>query len=366
MKIAYLLQWNGGPETGVFKKVIEQVRTWKDYGHETGVFILSRLKESKAIWTDYLKDTPIFTRVYSSRRFGIKGFIERVQQANTLIDDLVNWQPDLTYYRYHLYWLGFYKLNSIPLCIEINTDDLKEYKCWPFFHRWYNHLTRSRLLGMSKGMVFVTTELANKPHFKRYHKPCAVIGNGIALEEYPVLPAPHNPRPRLVFIGKSGHKWHGIDKITWMAKRFPNWDFELIGTNKLDIVNDLPGNVSAYGSMERPEYENIMRHADIAIGTLSLHTKGMEEASPLKVREYLAYGIPTIIGYSDTDFPEGSPYLLQIPNTPDNVKENIERIEGFVETYKGRRVPREVVAHLDVKEKEKKRLAFFENLMTHR
>jgi hypothetical protein len=92
----------------------------------------------------------------------------------------------------------------------------------------------------------------------------------------------------------------------------------------------------------------------------------MEEACPLKVREYLAYGIPTIIGYKDTDFPNGAPFLLCLPNTPDNVEKNLDRIEAFVLSWKGKRVPRSEIEHLDLKVKEEKRIIFIEEVLAGR
>jgi hypothetical protein len=54
--------------------------------------------------------------------------------------------------------------------------------------------------------------------------------------------------------------------------------------------------------------------ADIGIGTLSLYKKKMEEAAPLKVRSYLAKGIPVVIGYKDTDLWEELPFVYKIKN----------------------------------------------------
>ena len=73
-----------------------------------------------------------------------------------------------------------------------------------------------------------------------------------------------------------------------------------------------------------------MSAADVAIGTLSLHTKQMEEACPLKVREYLAWGLPVIIGYKDTEFPApDTAFLLQLPNNPTNVHDHLDQIDAL-------------------------------------
>src|SRR5207249_11205578 len=66
------------------------------------------------------------------------------------------------------------------------------------------------------------------------------------------------------------------------------------------------------------------------LGSLALHRNGMNEASPLKVGTYLACGLPVIIGYRDTRFPDGAPFLLNIGNHENNVGSSIPRIESFV------------------------------------
>lgn len=84
---------------------------------------------------------------------------------------------------------------------------------------------------------------------------------------------------------------------------------------------------------------------------------------PASTREYLAYGIPTIIGYDETDFPSPKEFLLELPCTPENVREHAQDIEQFVQTMRGKRVPRTSIAHLDVRVKEGDRLAFFEEVV---
>lgn len=99
--------------------------------------------------------------------------------------------------------------------------------------------------------------------------------------------------------------------------------------------------------------------AHIAIGTLGLHRKSMNEASPLKVRHYLALGLPVISAHTDTDFNRGAPFLLTLPNEENNVLPNLSLIDRFVEEWRGRRVTRNDIKHLDYRYKEHARLEFF-------
>jgi hypothetical protein len=68
----------------------------------------------------------------------------------------------------------------------------------------------------------------------------------------------------------------------------------------------------------------------MSIGTLAVHRKKLIEATPLKVRESLMRGFPTIIGYSDTDFlieSDLDKYILKMP--ADDSPINFDEIENF-------------------------------------
>ena len=90
----------------------------------------------------------------------------------------------------------------------------------------------------------------------------------------------------------------------------------------------------------------------------------MQEACLLKVMEYLAYSLPTIIAFKHTDFPDPVPFLLQIPNNENGVAGSLDEIRRFVEGWMGRRVDKAAIAHLDSDIKEQKRLAFFEQIIS--
>jgi len=354
MRLAVLLHWNEGEDSGVFKKIISQVHTWKTMGIQASVHVISR-KPNLDAWQRYLGNHLLTFHYY--RR------VARFRAWGEAIDAILAQRPDLVYHRYDLYTPSIGKLaQRLPLILEINTDDLREYCLSPGPRCWYNRLFRGLLLRRVAGMVFVTHELPRLPHFARFRKPFIVIGNGIALQDYPQLPPPDNHAPRLVFLGAGDQPWHGVDKMVRLAQHFPRWHFDLIGPSP-DQIKQIPPNVSFYGRLLRKEYEPLLARAHVALGTLALYRIGMEEASPLKVREYLAYGLPVIIGYKDTDFHEDVPFILRLPNSEDNIEANLSAIETFVHRWRNQRVPREAIAHLDIKVKESQRIAFFQKIL---
>jgi hypothetical protein len=101
------------------------------------------------------------------------------------------------------------------------------------------------------------------------------------------------------------------------------------------------------------------------MATLALHRKELEEASPLKVREYAALGIPMIISYQETPFinvalPE---WMLNIPNSEESIDHSLPDILSFCDRWKGKVVDRnEARQFFDATSVEKKRIRFFNEI----
>jgi hypothetical protein len=345
LRIAYLARWEVGAESGVLKKINEQLRTWCAMGHEAKLFVLSPTLRP---WRG-LDGVPIEV-VSSASTHG------RERAMRELLVRALAWQPDVAYIRYATHYFALEAfMERVPTVLELNTDDRSEYKLYLPRHKyWYHLATRGRILRRAAGFVSVTHEIASR--FTAFDKPIRTIGNSADLSAYPPLPPADNTNTRAVFIGSAGSPWHGVDKIVTLAGQLPEWHFDLIGPS-LD-VESVPPNITMHGVIGREEYECVLERADVAIGSLALHRNRMDEACPLKLREYLAYGLPCINGYRDTDFPESVPFLLELPNTPDNVVRAVAEIRDFGERWRGRRVARESVLHLDVRSKEVQRVEF--------
>lgn len=354
MKIAYLLHWNDGPHSGVWKKVQAQVKAWSEEGLAVSIHLISRTLVSE----DWLKSMAF---IQDFAFYTYSNVFERLQVWNQAVNKILLWQPQLIYYRYDLFMPPLYTLfHRLPCIVEVNTDDVREYCLQRGWRCLYNLLTRKFIYGSAAGFIFVSGELERVCSIK--NRPRQIIANGIRLDDFPVLKIAQNKFPRLVFIGTENQIWHGVDKILKLAKILREWNFDLIGLDK-QAINYLPPNVAVHGFMKHDEYRTIFERSDAAFGTLALHRKGMNEASPLKVREYLAHGLPVIIGYKDTDFIKPVPFILELPNTETNLLDNVESIKTFVTKWKGKRVPRNEIQHLDIYIKERLRIKFFEEVL---
>ena len=353
MRVAYLAHLNLPPESGVSKKILSQVKLWSELA-EARLFVLSRRE-----------DVCDLVELHGGKCSFYKGppwSTGRLRALDSLVGQIVEWSPTAVYLRRDLFYPAYLRLaKALPLIQEVNSDELEELRLHSPSQYLYHRMSRNWLDRLTSGWVFVTRELLHHPYYGRLPGMKTAIGNGISFDGLPHLPPRQSGGPpRLVFIGQPA-PWHGVDKILRLAEAFKTWEFHLIGCQASDF-EQLPDNVKIHGFLPFSEYVSILADADVGIGSLALHRKRMNEASPLKVREYLALGLPAIIGYKDTDFPEGAPFLLRLPNEERNVECCLQDIERFVMSWVGKRVPREAVAHLDLRHKERQRLLFIENV----
>ena len=166
-----------------------------------------------------------------------------------------------------------------------------------------------------------------------------MIANGVDLNKFVQLPAPANHIPRLVFIGSPGYLLHGVDKLVTLARLIPDIQLDIVGYSQLPNFEPLPENITLHGYLALQEYQNVLASADVAVSSLALHRIQLEEASPLKSRECLAFGLPLIVAYMDTDLDQlDFNFLLKIPNKEDNIQTHAQAIRDFAYRMRGSRV----------------------------
>jgi glycosyltransferase involved in cell wall biosynthesis len=352
MRIAYFAHINGGPGSGVYQKIAGQVGRWRAGGHDVELLVFT---EDDAFQGDDLPADPVVGRH--------RGPVSRLRVMSDLIGRIRRFDPDLVYWRQSLFYPPALLLPArAVVIIEIQSDDMKELALRSSFRSLYNRFTRGLLLGRADALVFVTPELSRWSAFDGYAARRYVIPNGIDLDAYPTLPAPADPKPRLAFVGSPGSPWHGVDRLVALAEARPSWSFDVVGYQCPDDTG--PSNVTYHGAKDRAGVLDVLASAHVAVGSLALHRISIDQASTLKMREYLAVGIPVIYAGSDPDVDGLVPNTLRIPNTETGVIDDLARIDAFVDESRGRRVPRERVAHLHVARKEEQRLAVFEELVS--
>lgn len=65
---------------------------------------------------------------------------------------------------------------------------------------------------------------------------------------------------------------------------------------------------------------------------------------------------------ADGRFPDGAPFLLRLPNVEDSVAPCFGAIDEFVRRWRGRRLDRASIAHIDAAGVEQRRLDFIRSV----
>jgi len=363
MKVAYVAIGGEGFRSGIMKKILQTVSIWRQLGHNVTLVMGCRRFSPK--WLDY--ESRNFKDV-DSIIFAWKSKVHRVAVEFQIIQYLRKLELDFIYLRNLVPTPALLALPSAaPVILEINTEEFYEYPRTFPLRGFYYRLIARWMLSRASGFVAVSKEIADSPNYSRYQKPTVVIANGATISEDKILPPSGNAHPRFVCMFDTEWPWVGIDKLRFLALAMPDSKIDIVGP--LDPskygLDGIP-NVIIHGKIGDPDIlREVLKQADVGISTLALHRINMSEASPLKSRDYLSYGLPVIAGYKDTDFPYGAPFILQLPNTEDNVKTNIKAIREFAYKWVNRRLTQEDIQPICQIEKEKRRLQFAESLLHH-
>lgn len=359
LEIIYLVDQNieEGKTAGIIYKVRDQIQHWEKQGASVKLFSLYSFK----IYNTKLE------LIDDSYSFNIKAHrsiitLFRLFYSTLKLKIHLDKYPfDLIYMRTRPY-MPFTRsaLKKYKVIMELNTNDIEEWKSLNKIMHFYNIVTRKWFYSLAIGYTAVGEEIAAL--YKSFEKPIRVIGNAIKVNDYKMIEKTDNERPRVCFVGSPGFPWHGIDKIKYLASKLKNVDFIFIGETDEDYEN-----VKFYGYCPLNKVTELLHTCDLAIGTMSLHEKGMNSTSTIKTRQYLAQGLPIFYGYKETDFSGEEEFLLELPNTPDNIKDNVDEIERFIfhcfQNTELRKKCREFAEkHLDVSVKEKERLDYIKDL----
>jgi len=105
--------------------------------------------------------------------------------------------------------------------------------------------------------------------------------------------ARHLQHPVVGYFG-SIHEWIDVQLIEWLARERPQWTFLLVGHAAISVsgLRALP-NVVLVGAQPYAELPAWAKAFDVAIIPYR-HNRQVENANPLKLREYLATGRPVV------------------------------------------------------------------------
>lgn len=341
MRFLYLIEWNFTGFSGVERKIGSQISVWKKAGHQVRTIIIGK---HTAIDQQLLANPDVDFWYVPSQSWLRPFYLDQlIKQLYFLLAYLKYFfaSYDFVYYRQSTLSLAPLFSFGRSLVIDVNSIDMEAKHGVKAFIEPISKLYRSILLKRAKISCFITHELKNyyKEKYGLLPHRSVVLGNGYANSQFDEAIMQtyfiqknnkQRNRPCLLFVGSGDteHYWHGYDKFIRIVSYFPEYDFLLVGEVG-DQFNQYP-NLQVIHKMETVDMPDIFFKADIGVGTLALHRKKMNEASPLKVAEYVFWGLPVITAYADVNL-QGTDFNLELPNVEDNITNaTLEMIRAFV------------------------------------
>ncbi|WP_419233763.1 hypothetical protein [Aliarcobacter cryaerophilus] len=167
-------------------------------------------------------------------------------------------------------------------------------------------------LKQSKGAICVTSDIALYQD-KRANIQTFLYPNGIDLSSIRII---EDKRVRdevnIAFMCGTFSAWHGLDLFLESALvnleliQSNNIKIHLIGRvleKELNFIKTKKLPIVLYGLLSSEEYIKVLEKCDIGLDSLALYREGLNEGAALKVREYLAFGLPIYSAYKDTAIP---------------------------------------------------------------
>lgn len=360
MRLLYITQIEEVyPESGVLQKILSIIKNLNDLGVNTsGVSFSSRIEKELTIEKSY-KVIP-----YASSKLKFFSSTINERKKNLLIKSYLlenAWKYDYIIVRYILGDSGLdqiFNLFGQKIILEHNTKELEQLNSLGSLklNLFWNNLRPGYLVTYLESYVYkyikekifgikvlrqarfgiaVTNEIAKYEEKRAKGYKCFVISNSIDTMDVKL----NKFRPKelnMVMLLSSEYPWHGVNRIMEGIKNYKGefeFSLSLIGnlkdsTKNYIKINKLDNLVKLYQPLIGDQLDEIMSDSTIGIGSLSLFKANLIEASPLKTRDYLARGLPAVVGYHDTDLEkheEFKPYYLKVPadDTPINMEEII-------------------------------------------
>ncbi|KAA1244326.1 glycosyltransferase family 4 protein [Aquimarina sp. RZ0] len=358
MKIVYVLEVDPYLHSGIIKKVNDQINFWRTKGNEVILLVIWATPKEDHI--SYIQGKILSSKIANKLKGGfIKNYLNKILSVKNLSTELEKINPDILYIRQNIWYPKLSKvLQKYNTVLEINTVDTIEINYYSRLKKLVYLFGREKIIRSSKGLVAVSPDILS--HYDKYDIQSIVVSNGINLSKISKIKNSTSlGRVNLVFVGSSNMKWHGIDRIIELANFFTEYNFDIVGYDKDDFPNT-PKNVKFYGWVDKNELEKIYAKNHFGLGSFSNHLVGKKVDSTLKVREYLAYGLPVILGHVDVDLNEED-FVFKATNEKGNFID-FEKIKTYIEKNRDLIVENKDLKIIESSTKEEERLEFFNTI----
>jgi glycosyltransferase involved in cell wall biosynthesis len=94
----------------------------------------------------------------------------------------------------------------------------------------------------------------------------------------------------------------------------------------------LTDRVAFRGPLYGPELDELIARCDVGVGSLGMYRYGLSRGMTLKLREYMARGLPFISAVDDPALPPDAAFALRVPN--DDTPVDMEAVVAFARRAK--------------------------------
>jgi hypothetical protein len=257
-----------------------------------------------------------------------------------------------------------------PVVFEIHSNDVGEVADGRPLHTLYTKTFRGRELAGGSGACFVTKELEGLQEFRTVPGPRGSFGNGTCLVQRTLTAdrtVPAQPPKRIIGMSVGHpHDWSGLDRFSRLADALPQLDWVVVCPQSAmtEVAAAVSRAVVVRGTQSPDEYYDEVRSWTVAIGTMALERKGLSSATPLKVRDYVGLGVPTVLPYWDDDLGTVSDPLLANLADKDQASTPVtpEFLTDFADAAAGKNLLPSTSAAVSVNSIESRRVQLFRSV----
>ncbi len=175
-------------------------------------------------------------------------------------------------------------------------------------------------------------------------RPAVNIVNGVDTDAFPLhRPNAGDPAVRLLALA-SMSGWQGYDRILRSLAAYRGdadvrvefvggeGDGSLAAWQALARELGVADRVTFRGPLYGEALNDVITRCDVGVGSLGLYRFGRAQATPLKLREYMARGLPFLSAVDDPALPDNGDYHLLVPN--DDTPVDMEAVVAFARRAK--------------------------------
>lgn len=204
----------------------------------------------------------------------------------------------------------------------------------PFF--WYNDRVFDRLAPL----IDLHAVMGDPPGETLLGKPVISITNGVDVDSLPLHQGLKEPADMHLLALASMSCWQGYDRLIRAMAAYSGPErvvLHLAGSEGdgslaqwLELAKNLHLNdrVIYEGELHGDALNELVDRCDVGVGSLAIYKRRIRNAITIKLREYMARGLPFLYTEEKTDVPWEEAFGLQFPN--DDSPIDLSRVVAFI------------------------------------